>query len=645
MKDFIELLVKDFGLPEILASWIMLGVYLFLGLKLIVYLIKKALSKYRDYRTKKIINKDLHPYFTFEEIFKYTRYYIPQYFQNISPSESDEFNKVHAAAARSKLMPEFLQKGLLNDSSIKYFIILSDTGMGKTAFLINLYIRYKSLKPSLNKIKYKIELIPLGAKNALESISKIEDKKNTILLLDAFDEDIKAIDDYKSRMVEILDGVQEFRKVIFTCRTQFFPSKEEEPRDTNDISFGENKKHKIHKLYLSAFDNRDILKYLFKKYNLKIYKLFLSYSLVRKSPSLMFRPMLLSYIDDLIKEKRFYTYTFEMYYVLIGNWVNREAQKPAINYLTGNDNYSKKLLTFSKKLSIDLYTNREERKGYFITVEELDKLNKSKDINSDALTIGDKTGRSLLNRDSLGNYKFAHKSILEYFLATELFENPSFLDSFEFLGMDAAEKFHKEMIVKYINERKGKFYLKNDDKPKNLSLFSPRLYEQTERLIFSNCDEIEFKHLAGLKKLNSIIFTDRTYSIVYMIYLFVCFERRLLNVINAPGIKETFYTNVGRYSDEIIRLGRLRPEISINELKILVENCDIDDTLRGLFNKLLVDFVELNPLTVHELLDLNELKKYFNNGISENIHLSNSIKSIHRIQELEKYLPNVNLYY
>ncbi|MEY3499195.1 MAG: hypothetical protein RL308_864, partial [Bacteroidota bacterium] len=143
MKDFIELLVKDFGLPQFLASRLMLLVYLVLGLKLIIYAIKKAYFKYKNLRTKQIINQDLHPYFTFDEIFKYTRYYIPQYFQNISPSEGDEFNKVHAAAARSKLMPEFLKKGLLNDSSVKYFIILSDTGMGKTAFLINLFIRYK----------------------------------------------------------------------------------------------------------------------------------------------------------------------------------------------------------------------------------------------------------------------------------------------------------------------------------------------------------------------------------------------------------------------------------------------------------------------------------------------------------------------
>jgi len=306
MKDFFELLVKRYGLPEFLASYIMLVFYIISGLYIIFKAIKSFRQKIKKRFIKRIVDQDLHPYFTHNEIYKYTKYYMPQYYQNITPSEGEELGKIHAAAARSKLMPEFLKKGLLTESPVKYFIILSDTGMGKTAFLINLYKKYKKKRLGLNGVKYDIHLFPLGAKDALNNIKGIQDKRNTILLLDAFDEDIKAVIDYKHRMIEILEEVRDFRKVIFTCRTQFFPSKDEEPMDTDDITFGENIKHSIHKLYLSAFDNKDILKYLFKKYELNFFRLFRAYNLVKKCPSLMFRPMLLTYIDDLIEGKLFY---------------------------------------------------------------------------------------------------------------------------------------------------------------------------------------------------------------------------------------------------------------------------------------------------------------------------------------------------
>ena len=172
IKDFFELLVKDYGLPEFLASYALITVYVLSLLYLIFKSIKLSIKLIRKRRIKKIVNQDLHPFFTHKEVYNYTRFYIPQYFQNISPTESEDFGKIHAAAARSKLMPEFLKKGLLSKSEIKYFMILSDTGMGKTAFLINLYIKYKSAKQKINNVKYNIKLIPLGASNALEKIKE-----------------------------------------------------------------------------------------------------------------------------------------------------------------------------------------------------------------------------------------------------------------------------------------------------------------------------------------------------------------------------------------------------------------------------------------------------------------------------------------
>ena len=49
-----------------------------------------------------------------------------------------------------------------------------------------------------------IKLFPLGSPDIWKDIEKIENKRDTILLLDAFDEDIKAVDDYDARMKEII---------------------------------------------------------------------------------------------------------------------------------------------------------------------------------------------------------------------------------------------------------------------------------------------------------------------------------------------------------------------------------------------------------------------------------------------------------
>ena len=86
----------------------------------------------------------------------------------------------------------------------------ADSGMGKTTFMINLYIRYKNaFRSPYAPPKYDIKLFPLGYPNILEDIEKVKDKENTIL-----------------------SKVHKFREIVMTCRTQFFPSEKEEPDRT-----------------------------------------------------------------------------------------------------------------------------------------------------------------------------------------------------------------------------------------------------------------------------------------------------------------------------------------------------------------------------------------------------------------------------
>ena len=109
MKDFIELL-KRHGLADNLGDTLLFFFYITAGLFAIYKAVRAIIGWLNKRAIKKIMDKDLHPYFNYQEIAKYTKYYVPQYFQNISPTEGDEPGGVHAAAARAKLMPSFSKR-------------------------------------------------------------------------------------------------------------------------------------------------------------------------------------------------------------------------------------------------------------------------------------------------------------------------------------------------------------------------------------------------------------------------------------------------------------------------------------------------------------------------------------------------------
>ena len=134
--------------------------------------------------------------------------------------------------AKKRLISHFLNVSF-NDKkeSQKFYLILADSGMGKTTFMINLYVRYHSFFN--HNQKYKMRLFPFRDPRILDKIKEIgpEEAQNTILLLDAFDEDKGLLQQegeevlseeqrFRRRMDEIIETVQDFREVIITSRTQ-----------------------------------------------------------------------------------------------------------------------------------------------------------------------------------------------------------------------------------------------------------------------------------------------------------------------------------------------------------------------------------------------------------------------------------------
>ncbi len=423
------------------GDWEMISVILLVTLSALGGLWRLALWWYHRRRSIQA-EKDLFPFFTLTDIKKATQYYVPTQFQSNPPSQFNELRESNHIVARERLIPFFLNKAFKpGQDDQRFFMILAGSGMGKTTFMLNLYLNYVRQR-QFGRARYKIRLIPLGYPDLLQHIDTIEDKENTILLLDGLDEDNQAVRKYKRRLDRIINKVQHFRVVVFTCRTQFFPSEDEEPQETGIRLYGSRHSFlTFAKMYISPFDEKDIQAYLAKRFGrFQKGKKEKAWKIIAKSPSLMVRPMILSYIDDLLEEDKAYDYVPHLYQTVIQKWIEREGGRvPAEK----RKHFQEELYRFSREIALNIYANRKNRNGLFISEKE---INTFADRHQIKLGEMEMKSRSLLNRNMSGQYKFAHKSILEYFIATECIENERFASRVSFEGMDQARTFYRELL-------------------------------------------------------------------------------------------------------------------------------------------------------------------------------------------------------
>lgn len=520
-----------------------LGVYAvtFTLLSTLVVSVFKFIAHLLLRHKQRFLSRNLNPWFSDEEIDRATRYYIPTYYQNVSPALDEEPGRFHIASASNPLIPLFTNKVFhKTGAKNKFFLILADAGMGKTTFMINLYLKYKR-KWSPFRPKYDIVLFPLGRPEVLEELDKIDDKAkaNTILLLDAFDEDTKALGDYKQRMSDTLNKAWRFRAVVITCRTHFFPSEKEQPYLTSQYQFGgEGGEYTFQHLYVSVFSDWDVVRYLHKRFNvlnpINWKKLWQAWQLTRKSQNLIVRPMLLSHIRDLVKQNRNYEYSYQVYEALIDEWIDRESRKPGIREKYGSvEAFKDKIKIFSQELAVDMYNNREKRGGLFIRYDEPFfsetgmSLSGLEEDWGKAVKESELRSRALLNRNA-EEYKFAHKSIFEYFIAFFLIKDETFYKKINYQDMDLMRSFLKEMtisnilvnskgnftikeslvtktvmiqveIIEKIYEILGIFTLRNKQTLIGSSIFAERLIESIRLNHFPNLISIQISNATNIK--------------------------------------------------------------------------------------------------------------------------------------------------
>ncbi len=355
----------------------------------------------RDRRSLKIrFGAELYPIGAIENS---TRYYIEPFCQSLDPAGSEEPRLTYGAKQN---LFDAIDDALNHPTEYRYIFLLADSGMGKTSFLLNYYARHIRKR----RRKFKLALVPLGIPDADKRIKRIKKKNTVVLFLDALDEDTLAIVDHVERLHDLLKLTGDFDRVLITCRTQFFPKDEEIPTETGYIKIGprgagEPGQYLFHKLYLTPFTNEQIQMYLKCRYPFGQRKRRKqAIDMVEKIPQLSVRPMLLSYIKDLVAANREISYSFELFEEMVEAWLQREE-----GIVEGLK--KKPLRNFSERLAVDLYVNRETRGAERIPRDELTALAQEWNIPLDDWQL---TGRSLLNRDAVGNYKFAHRSIMEY---------------------------------------------------------------------------------------------------------------------------------------------------------------------------------------------------------------------------------------
>ncbi|NUO83113.1 DUF1566 domain-containing protein [candidate division KSB1 bacterium] len=394
LSDPIELVKFIGGIVSIIGGLVAIGVVFF----------TKALPWWRTRRDRRSLEKRFGAELYHKAVIeRSTQYYIDPFCQSLDPAGSEEPRLVYGA--RQNLF-DAIANMMNQPTEYRYLILLADSGMGKTSFLLNYYARH--LRQRLRK--FELALVPLGIPDADERINAINNKGNTVLFLDALDEDTLAIVDHVARLRDLLRLTRDFSRVLITCRTQFFPKEEEIPSETGIVKIGpkaagEKAQYRFHKLYLSPFTDEQVQAYLKRRYPFaQRRRRKFAQTMVQKIPNLSVRPMLLSHIDDLVCANREIKYSFELYEDMVEAWlVREEGIVPGLK--------KEPLRQFSERLAVDLYVNRKRRGAERIPRAELAELAKSWNI---PLIDWQLSGRSLLNRDAAGNYKFAHRSIMEY---------------------------------------------------------------------------------------------------------------------------------------------------------------------------------------------------------------------------------------
>jgi hypothetical protein len=194
----------------------------------------KVLLRWREETRKYQLRKKINAQdYTLHDIERAVTYYIDPQCQVVDPGGAEDFRHVYPVRQNLfEVVDDLLNKQTVN----KFSLVLGDTGMGKTSFLLNYYARH--WQSTSKRRRFSLKLIPLGAGDAIAEIADVTNKSDTVLFLDALDEDTLAIGNSRQRFRQLVERSGHFKHVLITCRTQFFSQDEEIPKEAGIIKVG-----------------------------------------------------------------------------------------------------------------------------------------------------------------------------------------------------------------------------------------------------------------------------------------------------------------------------------------------------------------------------------------------------------------------
>ena len=347
---------------------------------------------------------------------------------------------IHNGGSSKQLLHDFFIKKVFTKESTEpndVYIIFGDTGTGKTAALVHLFDDYVTQYKQGEHPYSNIKFFSLRD-TTLETISNLPDKENTILLLDALDETPAAQD--PTLFLQFQEGLQAlfhgFARVVITCRPQLFSDQESESAATHTKIRTSTGWLQCTELFLAPFDNQQVQEYLdqvftFRSDNADRKK---AEEIVNKHAYIAIRPLVLTYIKDIVESKRDINTTLDLYDIIIEKTLQRDLERI---YPNPSEEQIDQWWDITSDVAGYMYRNKK----LSITNQELDTI---PSVTKEPLF----KQRSMLTRTG-DEFHFPHKSFYEYFMAYRFLLYPEEIQEGTLYSMDFALQCYDELYNAY----------------------------------------------------------------------------------------------------------------------------------------------------------------------------------------------------
>ncbi len=369
-------------------------------------------------------------------------HYIPLCFSVINANKTEHDDP--------RPLLDYLLSQVLESKAPRHYLLLGDAGTGKTAALVHLYAKYVQKHPFTDRIT----LLSLRGGTEIGDINQLLAKKGKkeLLLLDALDENQRARkpDEFVQFCDELSSVCSQFDHVIITCRPQLFESESQEA-DAIQSRLGE-KWSKYNRLRLSDLSERQFETFLGEKYASDPKRLAAAMGIVdsldEKAKSVFFRPIILTYLDDIVDEAVSHNHkpqnVLEIYDIIVAKQIDQELNKqssPPRNMEVQRQPW----WDITSEVAGYMYQNDKTS----LTREELDAI----PFKSEETSFRQRTMFTTRRGDK--GYEFLHRSFYEYFMAYRFLLYPDEIGSV--YNMDIALQLYGDLTEAVISEKNVRF--------------------------------------------------------------------------------------------------------------------------------------------------------------------------------------------